>query len=125
MGGHMIPNNKVLIVDDDPVHLKLMRKWLETEGFAVTTHDSPFGATARMFRLRPQIVLLDVQMPGLEGSSLIELLRRPASIDPTVILCSCRDQTELDALALQHGAAGAIQKTPRREDFIRQLRHVL
>src|SRR5438105_318288 len=52
---------KVLIVDDDSVVLFVVQAWLQSAGFEVLTHDSPFGTASLIRRERPAILLLDMQ----------------------------------------------------------------
>jgi CheY-like chemotaxis protein len=80
---------KVLIVDDDLDILKMIVKVLEHRGHKVTHSVTPFGVSAIVVREQPEVVVLDMMMPGLSGAALAELighLELPAR--PHVILWS-------------------------------------
>ena len=116
---------RVLVVDDDPVQLQIVRAWLEADGFEVTTMDTPFGATAVVLRERPQVVLLDVTMPGLDGHSLAEAMRRGRTAETSIIFYSGRSRSQLAELAQRHGAIGFIEKTVDGDEFLGQFRCLL
>lgn len=84
---------RILVVDDDRAHLESTRGILEAEGYEVHTHDQPFGSTTAIMKLRPDLVLLDVNMPGLSGEKLAEVYRGNAGIrDTCVMLYSSNDE---------------------------------
>jgi PleD family two-component response regulator len=91
---------RILIVDDDQAHLSSTKGILEAEGYDVYTHDQPFGSTTAIMKLRPHLVLLDVNMPGLSGEKLADVYRGNASIrDVRVVLYSSNDEDWLRAAA--------------------------
>jgi CheY-like chemotaxis protein len=77
---------KILIVDDSPSSLKLMERIVATLGHEVATHLGPFGTVSEVSRWRPDVVLLDLEMPGLRGDSLAELISRPLPDGHTPVL---------------------------------------
>jgi DNA-binding NarL/FixJ family response regulator len=81
----------VLIVDDHEGFREAVRSLLEAEGFDVVG-EAIDGAEALVAaaRLRPEIVLLDIQLPGLDGFAVAELLAATASA-PKVVLISSRE----------------------------------
>jgi DNA-binding response OmpR family regulator len=63
--------NKVLIIDDEPAILSLVKYTLEAGGFEVHTCDSGRRAWDEIARLKPDLLLLDVMLPGVDGYSLM------------------------------------------------------
>ena len=102
---------RILIIDDDRLHLATTQELLEEEGYDVITHASGFGATERVLVTRPDLVLLDVNMPALSGEALLPILRNRDSIKATpVVLHSSNDESALRAAATRLGAAGYVCK---------------
>lgn len=66
-------NEAILIVDDNAVNLKLARVLLEMEGYAVKTAEDAERALEVLQTFRPDLILLDIQLPGISG---LELARR-------------------------------------------------
>jgi CheY-like chemotaxis protein len=110
---------RVLVVDDDPVVLELVRGWLEDAGYAVDVRESALGTTQQIAAEQPEVVLLDVMMPALSGDELAQLIRRHhrASLS-SVILHSSLDPKQLAALVQKTGALGALSKTSNARHFI-------
>ncbi len=93
----------VLIVDDDPRLLKMLRRTLEYEGFHVTSATDGHEALAEMQARRPDVVVLDWMMPGLDGLGVLQRLR--AAGDPTLVLMlTARDAVENRVEGLETGA---------------------
>lgn len=102
---------KILVVDDDDVHLYTTRELLEDERCEVVTHKTGFGVTNLVRMIRPDLVLLDVNMPGLSGDNLAALLRKNAETRETkIIFYSSNDEASLRESAVGHGATDYICK---------------
>ena len=113
---------KVMVVDDDPIVLEVTRERLEAAGYEVLPRQSPLGTSAAILRDRPDLVLLDVKMPGLGGDVLARMLSsNPAANRPALVLHSSGSRDDLLRLARSCGAVGAITKTSDSGVFMRQL----
>lgn len=107
----ILSKKKVLVVDDDDVHLYTTSELLREEQCLVITHKNGFGVTNLVRTLRPDLVLLDVNMPGLSGENIAALLRNNEKTrDAKVIFYSSNDETSLQESAAKHGAADYICK---------------
>ena len=94
---------KVLIVDDDPKLLNMLRRTLMYEGFQVTTAPDGNAALAEIQAHRPDVIVLDWMMPGLDGIGVMKHLR--AANDKTLILMlTARDTVENRVDGLESGA---------------------
>lgn len=102
---------RILIIDDDAAHSTSTREILEAAGYEVYVHDRAFGGTALIRALRPALLLLDVNMPGLSGDGLAGVLRR-SSITPDlrIVLYSSNDEDDLRATSRRLGLTGYISK---------------
>jgi CheY-like chemotaxis protein len=117
----LLPSRKarVLVVDDDPVVLELVRGWLEDAGYAVEVRESALGTAQQVAVDQPDIVLLDVMMPALSGGELAQLIRRHhRTALASVILHSSLEPAELADLVEKTGALGALPKTHDAERFV-------
>jgi CheY-like chemotaxis protein len=66
---------KILVVDDDELHLDMARELLQDDRVEVLTHHNGYGVPERVRALQPDLVLVDINMPGLSGDRLARLLR--------------------------------------------------
>ena len=100
----------VLIVDDHPSFRASARCVLESEGFEVIG-EAVDGASAisEVCRLRPQVVLLDVQLPDIDGFDVCLQITAYAG-HPTVIMTSSRDGSDFGPLVSTSGARGFVPK---------------
>jgi CheY-like chemotaxis protein len=104
-------NKRILIIDDDVAHLVSTRGLLEAEGYQVFTHTQGFGSTNLVKQLRPDLVLLDVNMPGLSGENLAEVLKANRSTHETaIVFYSSNDEDALRASVKRLGLNGYISK---------------
>lgn len=116
---------KVLVVDDDVVWLMLVQAWLKGAGYDVTGRGGSLGTVAAVRELRPDFVLFDINMPGLNGDVLASLVARDSANDgPGIVLCSGSDLSEIRERARNVGALGAIQKIPQRQKFIAEMEQI-
>jgi two-component system cell cycle response regulator DivK len=70
-----MPGEAILVVDDNAVNLKLARVLLEKAGYAVRTAADGVEALAALKDFRPRLILMDLQMPGLDGLQVTRLLK--------------------------------------------------
>lgn len=102
---------KVLIIDDDPTHILYTQEILEADGHTVVTNRTGFGATLKVLKERPDVVLLDVNMPGLSGETVATLLDRCQEHKRmSILLYSSNDEESLRKAALSMGTAGYVMK---------------
>jgi two-component system response regulator MprA len=93
----------VLIVDDDPKLLKMLQRTLMYEGFHVQSASNGNEALAQVQAHRPDVMVLDWLMPGLDGIGVLEHLR--AANDKTLVLMlTARDAVEQRVVGLESGA---------------------
>jgi twitching motility two-component system response regulator PilH len=122
----MLDPLKIMIVDDDKTTLEVLSAVLERAGHEVITRETSIGTTLAIMRESPDVVLLDVRMPGLSGDKLAGLIaNRNAASSPIVVLHSSSTRSELQELASRCGAAGIIEKTGDSSEFMRTLERVL
>lgn len=102
---------KILCIDDDKLLLGLFVSTLEVNGFEpVTASDGPSGlALAR--QLRPDLILVDVMMPGMSGIEVCKTIRSdPELRDTPIITITALTDKRIESKALEAGATLALQK---------------
>lgn len=117
---------KVLVIDDDPIVLEVIRERLEAAGHQVTTRHQALGTSRVVRELEPDVVLLDLMMPALSGEALAHLLRSHRLADRVgIVLHSSKSEAELREAVRQTGALGAIAKSCSEEEFLASFSELL
>ena len=119
-------NRSVLIVDDESMARTLLRLMLVRAGFNVSEAEDGYDALEKIRKNRPDIVLLDVMMPGMDGFAVCETLRsNPETLSLPIIMLSAK--TDLDSInkGLRAGATVYLTKPISPEDLTRHVREVL
>lgn len=88
---------RILLIDDDARILAATKSILEAAGYEVKIANSPFGAGNAVRRENPDVVVMDVMMPGLDGKSLARLVRNRS--DVPIIFYSAMDEEGLYRIA--------------------------
>ncbi|MFK7984852.1 MAG: response regulator [Sandaracinaceae bacterium] len=103
---------RILLVDDDPRMTRITARVLEKAGFEVESTNHSFGVLNLVAVSRPDVVVIDLKMPGLRGTELLELLRADPELAGTrVVLFSGVVEHELRAYAESANADGYLHKT--------------
>jgi NarL family two-component system response regulator LiaR len=102
---------RVLVVDDDPLVRRMIRDVLRPAGILVVgeAHDGRDAVRAARY-YKPDIILLDVVLPGVDGITALEQMVADAQIDAKIVVLSVRGERDLGYLALRKGAAGYLNK---------------
>src|SRR5579862_5532947 len=102
---------KILVVDDVPLNVKLLADLLAVNGYGVCTAASGREALAQLAAERPDLVLLDVMMPGMSGYEVCTAIRAdPAHAMLPVVLVTALDPAEERARGLDAGADDFLSK---------------
>jgi twitching motility two-component system response regulator PilG len=112
---------KILVVDDSEIVCDSVTTMLEPRGYHVVSLTSLFAFTQTLTAERPDLVLVDVSMPALNGDKLIEFSRKHHEGRYVMVLFSSRGADELSMLASRCGAAGYIRKTGDAERLQREV----
>ncbi|SNY89081.1 two-component system, OmpR family, response regulator [Nocardia amikacinitolerans] len=118
------PEARVLVVDDEPMILELLSVSLRYQGFEVETAIDGAQALDRARSFRPQAMIVDVMMPGIDGFGLLPRLRADG-IDAPVLFLTARDDVQDKVAGLTLGADDYITKPFSLEEVVARLRVVL
>lgn len=116
--------SRILLVDDSPVDRKLFATLLEQCNFEVQVCNDGLSAIDVMDGALPDIVLTDMQMPGMDGLELVKEIRNRFPNTP-VILITGHGSEDLATKALRAGAAGYVPKSNSADLLSSTIRHVL
>ena len=114
---------RVLVVDDDYVALTITRARLEEAGFEVITRAEAFGTSQAIYELKPDVILLDINMPLISGEMIASTLKEsinPEDAKTSIIFHSSQDLITLQETVRKTGVLGAISKTGNDDHFIAQ-----
>lgn len=110
---------KILIVDDDVIITELMKALVKMEGHEPITVNDSLQAMEVAQNVKPDLITLDLMMPGLSGFELCSLMKNnPEFSQIPIVIVSARDDAESKAKALQAGAMEYIIKPFGVDEFI-------
>jgi adenylate cyclase len=116
---------KVMVVDDSPLAVNLVQNGLRMLGFSVDTFTNPFEALEQVHLTKPNIVLTDLEMPGLDGAELCRRLKdTPGRSLPVIILTANDAETQRVGL-LRAGADDYVNKGCSMEELSARIESIL
>ena len=115
--------DKVLIVDDDKNICDLLRLYLEKEGYSVILSHDGEEAVVKFNALKPDIVLLDVMLPGLDGWQVCREIRKKSNIP--ILMITAKSDTFDKVLGLELGADDYIVKPFDSKEVIARIKAVV
>src|SRR5215470_13065467 len=113
----------ILVVDDEPKIAQLARDYLEHAGFRVVTAADGRGALRAVSRERPDLIVLDLRLPDIDGLDVTRTLRK-ASVVPIVML-TARDDESDKLIGLELGADDYMTKPFSPKELVARVRAVL
>ena len=119
----MKDNAVILVVDDDPNIRQLNRLYLEKAGFRVVTAARGDEALAIFRRDPPDLILLDIMLPGMDGMEVLRAIRKGSSIP--VIMVTARDDTVDKVVGLELGSDDYITKPYDPKEMVARVKAVL
>jgi two-component system phosphate regulon response regulator OmpR len=115
--------NRVLIIDDDEKLRKLLKEYLEGNGFKVLTLADGSDVKKTLQRESPEIVILDIMLPGKDGLEVLKEIRMDGSI-PVIMLTAKGDQTDR-IVGLELGADDYLPKPFNPRELLARMKAVL
>ena len=116
---------KILVVDDQPMNVKLLASILEVKGYEVATSESGADALLKMKANPPDIVLLDVMMPGMNGYEVCQAVRADPQLRALpIVLVTALDPSER-VKGLEAGADDFLTKPINQSELLARVRSLL
>ena len=113
---------KILIVDDSKTELMFLKDLLSRNGFTVKTAENAEDAFRRLAEDKPELILMDVVMPGQNGFQLTRgISRDPLYSDIPIIMCTSKSQETDRVWGMRQGARDYITKPVNAEELIAKI----
>lgn len=113
---------KVLIVDDSPTERHVLNDMLTKSGYEVVASDNGEDAIQKAKSLRPDLILMDVVMPGLNGFQATRAISRdPDTRAIPIILCTSKSQETDKIWGMRQGARDYIVKPVNRDELLEKI----
>jgi DNA-binding response OmpR family regulator len=116
---------RVLVVDDEAIVCDVLGRYLEREGFDVETAADGERALEAVGRFRPDLILLDLMLPGVDGLEVFRRLGRDGNRDPAVIMLTAKGEEVDRVVGLELGADDYVVKPFSPREVIARVRAVL
>jgi len=113
---------KILIVDDSPTERHVLNDMLTRAGYEVVTSDNGEDAILKAKSLKPDLILMDVVMPGLNGFQATRAISRdPDTRAIPIILCTSKSQETDKIWGMRQGARDYIVKPVNRDELLEKI----
>ena len=115
--------HKILLVDDSKTELHVLSELLLKRGYSVRTAESGEEALKRLAEEKPDLILMDVVMPGQNGFQLTRTITRdPRYADLPVIMCTSKNQETDRVWGLRQGARDYVVKPVQADELIAKIK---
>ena len=110
----------VLVVDDEETVRKLLQRVLEESGYSVIASSTGYEALERLSTHKIELVLLDIKMPGLDGYSVLEHIRKTSNV-PVIMITAVKESANV-INALNLGADDYVRKPFNKEELLLRIK---
>ena len=114
---------RVVVAEDDPNQAKIVKLYLEREGHAVVVADNGMAALEEVRRREPDLLILDVMMPKLDGHDVCRILRQESEVP--ILLLTARSAEDDVLIGLDLGADDYVTKPYRPRELMARVRALL
>src|SRR3984893_9919926 len=115
--------NRVLVVDDEDHILELARLYLSREGYQIETVADGSQALARFGQVKPDLVVLDIMLPNLDGLTICKEIRKQSQVP--IIMLTARDEVTDKVVGLEVGADDYLTKPFHPQELVARAKALL
>lgn len=116
----------IFVIEDDPDMVRTASLFLEEEGYRVSAYENPVNGLLKAKETPPDLLLLDLNMPGLDGYSVIKSLRSdPKTHHVPIIMVSVKSEESTVVVALELGANDFVSKPFRKRELAARIKTAL
>jgi len=121
-----MPNKTILLVEDDPMNMRLAQHILESQGYTVVGANTGWETLNQIKTGLPDLILMDMQLPDIDGMTLVRIIRANEAARETAILAltACAMKGDREKI-LKTGCNDYISKPINVENFISTVRKYL
>jgi DNA-binding response OmpR family regulator len=116
---------RVLIIDDEPDIRAFLADLLTVQGYRCDTAESGVAGLAKLAAAKPDVVLLDIMMPGMSGFDVLKSIRARDGAAPAVVMISCLTHENTTQRAMEEGADQFVMKPFRVAELLLTLERAL
>src|SRR3981189_1786699 len=116
-------SSKILVVDDEVHIVELARLYLSREGYEVEGEGDGTQAVARFGQLKPDLVILDIMLPGSDGLTICKEIRKQSQVP--IIMLTARDEVTDKVVGLEVGAADSLTKPFHPQELVARAKALL
>ena len=117
-----MPISKILVVDDSPTERHFLSEILTKQGYQVVMAESGEEALTKAKQLKPDLILMDVVMPGLNGFQATRAITKEAETkDIPVIMCTSKGQETDKVWGMRQGARDYVVKPVNIDELLRKI----
>lgn len=120
----MAPVPDILVVDDEPQVRQVVADYLERDGYTVRAASTGTEALAEIAKKRPDLIVLDLMLPEIDGLTVLQRLRKEGDNVPVIVL-SARGQESERVVGLELGADDYVAKPASPREVMARVRAVL
>ena len=118
-----MPIKNVLVVDDSKTELLFLSTMLQKKGLEVRTAENGEEAMQRLAEQKPDLILMDVVMPGQNGFQLTRAISRdPLYADVPIIMCTSKNQETDRVWGMRQGASDYVVKPVNPDELLRKIK---
>jgi CheY-like chemotaxis protein len=115
------PKEKILVIEDDEYSRDALAHLLTAEGYEAQSASDGESGLEKAHKMQPDVVVLDLNLPGIDGKGVIQMLRGDGPLRDVPILIVTGDEDRAAQSAVEMGADGYLTKPVEFDDLIRAI----